>query len=87
MLWRSRPKAWTDEHVGKRLYLDGRAASELMEGLLRQGLIAEIPGRSRQYRYEAGEWDKVLVAVDTAHRNDLVRISTMIREKRSRAAG
>ena len=58
LLWRSRPKAWTDEQIGKRLYLDGQAASELMEGLVRRGLIAEVPGRSRHYRYEAGERDK-----------------------------
>src|SRR5579872_1214642 len=86
LLWRFRPKAWTDEQIGKRLYLDGQAASELMEGLVRRGLIAEVPGRSRHYRYEAGERDKLLAAVDTAHRNDLIRISTMIRKRSSRAA-
>ena len=86
LLWRSRPRAWTEEQIGKRLYLENGAASEVMEGLVRHGLVAPVPGRSRHYRYEAGERDKALSAVDTAHRKDLIRISTMIRKKSARSA-
>ena len=86
LLWGSRPRAWTHAQLGKRLYLDEPATSELLEGLAQRGLIAEVPKRSRQYRYEAGERDKVLSEVEAAHRDDLIRISTMIRKKRGQGA-
>lgn len=81
LLWSSRPQSWSDEELGKRLYLENSAAMAILEDLQRRGLIAAVPREPRQFRYEPSERDGLLAAVETAYRMDLVRISTMIHRK------
>ena|SRR5579884_2059945 len=81
LVWSSRPQSWSDEELGKRLYLENPAAMAILEDLQRRGLIAAVPGEPRQFRYESSERDPLLEAVESAYRTDLVRISTMIHLK------
>ncbi len=81
LVWGDRPRAWADEEIAKRLYLETAAASRILQDLARRGLIAAVPGRAKEFRYEPGERDQLLLAVEAAYRRDLVRISTMIHQK------
>src|SRR5438270_3695547 len=78
LVWASRPNVWSDEELGKRLYLKASAAEAILEDLVRARLIAAIPGQPKQFRYEASERDQILRAVEAAYCHDLIRISTMI---------
>lgn len=85
LLWTSRPQSWSDEEMGKRLYLENSAALAILDDLQRRGLVAVVAGDSRQFRYESGERDGLVAAVEAAYQRDLIRISTMIHRKAPQA--
>lgn len=85
LLWSSRPRSWSDEEMGKRLYLENSAAMAILEDLQRRGLVSPISGDSRQFRYESGERDVLVAAVEAAYQRDLIRIATMIHRKAPQA--
>jgi len=85
LVWTTRPKVWSDDELGKRLYLEELAAVAILEDLVSRGLAVAVPGPSKQFRYEAGERDRLLTALEEAYRRDLIRISTMIHRKASPA--
>ena len=85
LIWTSRPNEWSNEALGERLYLDSAAGGIILEDLASRGLIAAVSGGPKQFRYEPGELDRLLAALETAYRRDLIRITTMIHRKASPA--
>jgi DNA-binding MarR family transcriptional regulator len=88
LLWNSRPVGWTCAELGSRLYIPLDKVSDLLRDLVRMQFIAESSTEPSRYSYisKSPEQDELMRTVDTAYRQDLVRISTMIHEKASPAA-
>ncbi len=85
LLWNSRPVGWTCAELGSRLYIPLDKVGDLLRDLVRIQLIAESPTEPPRYSYVAknSEQDDLMRMVDSAYRQDLVRISTMIHAKAS----
>ncbi len=88
LLWNSRPVGWTCAELGSRLYIPLDKVGDLLRDLARMQLIAESSTEPAKYSYVSKmlEQDELMRMVDTAYRQDLVRISTMIHAKGSPAA-
>jgi hypothetical protein len=86
LLWNSRPKGWSVDEMGEKLYLAPEAAREILDDLARQRLIANAAASSETYHYQS-EWvpDHLMSAVDAAYRKELIRISRLIHSKPSAA--
>jgi DNA-binding MarR family transcriptional regulator len=87
LLWNSRPVGWTCAELGSRLYIPSDRVGDLLRDLVRMQLIIESSTETLRYSYvsKTPEQDELMRAVDAAHRQDLVRISTMIHAKTSPA--
>ncbi|HLJ48855.1 MAG TPA: hypothetical protein VKU01_22725 [Bryobacteraceae bacterium] len=86
LLWNSRPKPWSVESMGQALYLAPESAREILEDLVRQGLIVISPAAMPIYRCEPEpSLDRLLAAVDSAYRHELIRITRLIHSKPSAA--
>ena|SRR5690348_2094435 len=85
LLWNSRPQPWTLENLAKRLYISTEFAAALLEDIVRRGLIEVDAGPPEGYRYHSAslEQDKLIVALDSTYRREVVRISTMIHSRPS----
>jgi hypothetical protein len=85
LLWNSRPVGWTSEELASRLYISTEKTAELLQDLIRQQFVQQIPGMPPRYSYVArnddqNEW---MIRVDAAYRREIVRISTMLHSKTS----
>jgi len=87
LLWTNRPDPYTVEELANRLYVSSGVADRILQDLTRQGLIASLSRPPVQYRYEPDPEgrDRLIELVDLTYRRELVRISTMIHSKPSRA--
>ena len=86
LLWNSRPKQWSVDEMGEALFLTSGAAKEILEDLVRHGLIAAVSGKADIYIYASlPEKDQLIAAVDTTYRKELIRISRLIHAKPSAA--
>jgi hypothetical protein len=86
LLWNSRPKVWTIVDMANGLFLAPEAAKEILGDLVRQRLIIAVPGRSDSFRYESQpDKDRLIGAVDSTYRHELIRITRMIHSKPSAA--
>ena len=85
LLWNSRPVGWSADELASRLYVPAEKTAELLQDLVRQQLVQQIPGTPTRYSYfarndEQNEW---MIRVDAAYRREIVRISTMLHSKTS----
>ncbi len=87
LLWNSRPVGWTCTELGSRLYIPLDKVGDLLRDLVRMQLIVASATEPPRYSYvsKTSEQDELMRMVDTAYRQDLVRISTMIHAKASPA--
>ena len=83
LLWNSRPVVWTCAELGTRIYIAPEKLGELLRDLVRMQLIAESSAEPPRFSYvpRTSEQDELMGMLDTGHRHDLVRISTMIHAK------
>jgi len=85
LLWRERPRTWTAEYMGQRLWVKPEAAKGILEDLARDQLIVAIAG-GEEYGYEsAPEMDRLLDILNHTYRHEMIRISNMIHSKASSA--
>ena len=87
-LWNSRTVGWTCAELGSRLYIPLDKVDNVLRDLVLMQLITESSTEPFKYSYvsKTPEQDELMRMVDTAYRQDLVRISTMIHSKASPAA-
>jgi len=86
LLWNSRPQQWSVDDMANGLYLAPEAAKEILEDLSRRSLIVVASEGDGRYRYEPEpERDRLIGAVDSIYRRDLIRISRLIHSKPSAA--
>ncbi len=85
LFWNSRPVGWTAEELASRLYLPPEKVSGILNDLVRQQLVQQIPASPAKYSYlpSNAEQDDWMYQVDVAYRRELVRISTMLHTKTS----
>jgi DNA-binding MarR family transcriptional regulator len=85
LLWNSRPQPWTVENLAKRLYVSSEFVTALLQDLKRRELIESDAGPPEGYRYYSRtvEQDKLIDALDSTYRREVVRISTMIHSRAS----
>jgi len=82
LLWNSRPRPWPVIDVAKALFIAPEAARGVLEDLAVRRLILPVRGESGRYHYASDtNRDCLLLAVDTAYRCELVRISRLIHSK------
>ena len=85
LLWNSRPQPWTVENLAKRLYVSNEFVTTLLQELARRELVEFDAGPPEGYRYRSDsvEQDKLIAALDSTYRREVVRISTMIHSRPS----
>ena len=82
LLWNSRPKAWSVEEMGSGLFVARESAKDILNDLLGRRLINPVPGAGETFRYETEpDRDRLIAAVDSTYRQELIRISRMIHSK------
>jgi hypothetical protein len=83
LLWNSRPQPWSLENLTKRLYIAEDRVHAVLDDLIRDGLIAIVPGVPESYGYNSIsiDQDQLLAAVDATYRREVVRIATLIHSR------
>lgn len=87
LIWNNRPREWSVENMARALYVHNDVAQAILKDLVSRRLIVEVSGSRGQYALlaESPEKEFMLAALDKTYRRELVRISTMIHSKASRA--
>jgi len=86
LLWNSRPKPWPVEHMAKGLFLAPEASKEILDDLVRQGLIVVVSGARDTYHYEPEpNRDELVASADLTYRRELIRVTRLIHSKPSAA--
>lgn len=85
LLWTTRPRGWTCEELGARLYVPPDKVGDLLRDLVRKWFVSESTQLPTRYSYlpKSNEQDEMLARVQEAYKHELVRISTMIHAKAS----
>jgi DNA-binding MarR family transcriptional regulator len=87
LLWQHRPAYWKISDLVRRLYIDQEQTRAILQGLSRKELVAEDELHSGSYRYESKSerQDQLIGRAEELYRREIVRISTLIHSKPSRA--
>ncbi len=86
LLWGSRPKSWSAKDMAEGLFVATPIAGEILDDLVRQGLIAPAPGPVTTYHYEPQpDRDQIVASVESTYRRELIRVSRLIHSKPSAA--
>jgi DNA-binding MarR family transcriptional regulator len=85
LLWRERPRRWTEEAMAKALYVPQQTVREILQDLVKRNLIASTgdAGHEPEYEFNNAEKEKLVKSLDLAYRRELIRISRLIHSKAS----
>lgn len=88
LIWRRRPKHWYHSEIARSLYISQELAQDVMRHLVQHHLLTRIEtsGDCYELRIDSEEKAQLLESLDTVYRHELVRVSTLIHAKGSRAA-
>lgn len=87
LIWNRRPKKWYFSEIARSLYISQDLAAEVIRHLLQHRLVAQVENSPDCYelRIDSEATEELLAGVDAMYRRELVRVSTMIHAKASRA--
>jgi hypothetical protein len=87
VLWSTQPKGWSAKEMGKALYVDTPFAAQILNDLFQRKLAIGGPEPSDHYSYNttSDERNRIVQALDSIYRREIVRISRMIHAKGSPA--
>jgi len=87
LIWNNRPRDWSSEEMAKALYDRAETTQGFLRSLAQRGLISEVAENKGRYAAisDSPEKEAMLTALDRIYRREIVRISTMIHSKASRA--
>ena len=86
LLWNARPKPYSVSAMAERLFLAPEAVKEILDDLVRGGLITNVSGPGESYRYDSEpDRDRLIATVDMTYRRELIRVSRLIHSKPSAA--
>lgn len=72
--------------MAELLFLAPETVKGILDDLVRHGLIATVPGVNETYCYDSeADRDRLMAAVDTTYRRELIRVSRLIHSKPSAA--
>ncbi|HEX3744444.1 MAG TPA: hypothetical protein VHW09_10960 [Bryobacteraceae bacterium] len=84
LLWNLRPQTLTESEVADRLFVKPSGSLSIIGDLARRGLLSVTQGNPLQCGYlSSPEKDRMVEALASAYRTDLIRISTAIHSKAS----
>ena len=83
LLRESRPRAWSAEEAGTRLYVSTIVASHVLATLAERGFFVEEAGAYR-YEPESGDLAEAVDQLAVAYRRHLVAVTQIIHSKPSR---
>jgi hypothetical protein len=83
LVWNSRPQPWSLNNLTKRLYIGQERVQLILADLIREGLVALVPGMPESYGYNSVsiEQDQLMTAVDATYRREVVRIASLIHSR------
>lgn len=87
LLWHTKPQQWTAENVSARIYVKIDDAKRLLQDLRQHNLIFQVSESPAEYSCEQvpPQLARLLDVLDQIYRQELIRISTMIHSKGSKA--
>ena len=85
LLFNSRPKGWSLETMANSLYVRSDMAARILDSLLQRKLIAVDSHRPDVFFYASEDdyQNRLVEAVDTVYRKEVVRVSSLIHSKGS----
>ena len=85
LLWRSAPQPFTAAQIAEKLYISGGQGAAIAEDLHRRELIGREHHSAATFFYDPQEENRnrLMEAVDTTYRRELIRISGIIHSKPS----
>lgn len=87
LIWKHRPKKWYHSELAKALYISHELAQDVIRHLVQHRLLTQIEGGADCYelRLESEDQEQLLEGLDAVYRRELIRVSTLIHAKASRA--
>jgi hypothetical protein len=87
LLWSGKSKQWSAEEMAKALYVKAPLAEGILKDLAQRNLATITAGTPDLYSFDSAsdERNRVIEALDTIYRREIVRISTLIHFKGSRS--
>jgi hypothetical protein len=87
LMWNRRPKRWYCSEIAKALYISQELAQDVIRHLVQHRLLNRMEAGADCYelRIDSQEERWLLEGLDFVYRHELVRVSTLIHAKASRA--
>jgi hypothetical protein len=87
LFWNNRPKNWSSAELARELYVSTDLAHEILRYLAHRQLVVEVEEGAGRYALQADreQTERLLSSLDRIYRRELVRVSTLIHAKASRA--
>jgi hypothetical protein len=86
LLWRSRPRAWSERQLAAELFVDISVTKHLAQELVRQNLASATEAGEYRYDPKTKEMDALVVALADVYKRELIRVSSLIHSKAASAA-
>jgi hypothetical protein len=88
LLWNDRPRRWSKDELGRRLFLTDATLGEIMEDLVRLELAVTGGDQVNWYAYQAGSprTDRLIEGLAETYKRDLMRVTREIHSKTSSGA-
>lgn len=86
LLWRSRPKTWTEAELARQLFVEVSVVRSLIRELMRQHLVSATAEGEYRYDPKSEDMDALVVALADTYKRELIRISGLIHSKAASAA-
>lgn len=85
LLWRSAPQPFSAAQIAEKLYISAAEGAGIVEDLHRRGLIGREHNSAPTFFYDPQNEsrNRLMEAVDTTYRRELIRISGIIHSKPS----
>lgn len=85
LLWRGAPRPFSAAKIAEQLYITHGQGAAIAEDLQRHGLIARDQSSAAGFFYDmhSEERNRLIAAVDSTYRRELIRISGIIHSKPS----
>ncbi|HEY4009771.1 MAG TPA: hypothetical protein VGM11_06445 [Acidobacteriaceae bacterium] len=83
LLWRNAPKPCSVSQIAEQLYIAPAEAATIADDLHRRGLIAHDGASAFFYDASKEERNRLLQALESTYRRELIRISGIIHSKAS----
>lgn len=87
LIWNRRHKLWYPSEIARALYISHELAQDVIRHLVQHRMLTQIEVGADCYelRLDSEEQARLVEGLDAVYRHELVRVSTLIHAKASRA--